>query len=202
MKKLAESKALDELQKLKTEYQSFIRTGYEHKAADCAICPTKGACCLDAHFVNVHITRLEAVAIAKTLRNLTGEKQREIYERAVAAVEKYDLKSAGDTFEKTFACPLFEKGVGCLVHLSGKPAPCISHACYERSEDLPPDFLQEEIENSIEKLNKKTYGGDLNQRAIPVWLDVINPYKNEIDKNIYPQMNTDKYEKYWRINRD
>ncbi len=178
MKILPESKALSELEKLKTSYRSFIKTNYEHRAADCETCPTRGACCLDAHFVNIHITKLEAVAIGKTLDNLSEEKQREIYERAREAIEQYDLKSDGDTFEKTFACPLFEKGVGCLVHASGKPAPCISHACYENQADLPPDYLQDEIETSIEKLNKKTYGDGLNLFAIPVWLDLINPFDN------------------------
>ena len=37
-------------------------------------CPTKGACCLDAHFVNVHISKLEAAAIVKTLENLDEDK--------------------------------------------------------------------------------------------------------------------------------
>ncbi len=176
MKMLSEAAALSKLQKLKTAHRSFIKTNYEHKAASCAICPTKGACCLDAHFVNVHITKLEAVAIGRTLEKLSEDKQREIYKRAAETIEKYDLKSEGDTFQKTFACPLFEKEIGCLVHSGGKPVPCISHACYERSEDLPPDYLQEQIETSIEKLNKKTYGSGLNQLAIPVWLDLVNPF--------------------------
>jgi hypothetical protein len=177
MKMLSETAALEKLHKLKTTYQSFIKTNYEHKAADCAICPTKGACCLDAHFVNVHITRLEAVAVRKTLENLSREKQREIYERAAEAVEKYDLKSDGDTFQKTFACPLFEKAVGCLVHSSGKPAPCISHGCYENKEDLPPEQFQETVENAVGKLNEKTYGNNPNWLPLPVWVGRINPFK-------------------------
>jgi hypothetical protein len=111
------------------------------------------------------------------LENLTEEKQREIYKRAAETVEKYDLKSDGDTFEKTFACPLFEKNIGCLVHSNAKPAPCISHACYERREDLPPEIFQEQAENQIEKLNKKTYGNALTWLPLPVWLDSINPFK-------------------------
>ncbi|MGI8493873.1 MAG: hypothetical protein ACR2L1_00995, partial [Pyrinomonadaceae bacterium] len=161
MKILPESKALDELGKLKADYQTFIKTNYETRAKSCSTCETKGACCLDAHFVNVHITKLEAVAIRKTLGNLSKEKQLEIYRRAAETVEKYDLKSSGDTFEKTFACPLFERNVGCLVHENAKPSPCISHACYENREDLPPERLQTEIENQIERLNKKTYGDAL-----------------------------------------
>lgn len=175
MKMLSESKALAELEKLKSDYQTLIKTNYEPRAKSCATCETKGACCLDAHFVNVHITRLEAVAVRKTLENLSAEKQRRIYERAAATVEKYDLKTDGDTFKKTFACPLFEKEIGCLVHEKAKPAPCISHACYENREDLPPEFLQESIESKIERLNEKTYGGAFNWLPLPVWLDAINP---------------------------
>lgn len=176
MKKLAETKALAELQKLKSDYQTFIKANFEHKAADCRICPTKGACCLDAHFVNVHITRLEAVAIRQTLAKLTEEQQLEVYRRTHETVEKYDLKSNGDTFAKTFACPLFETGVGCLVHFEGKPAPCISHACYENREDLPPERLQEIVENKIEKLNEKTYGKISNWQPLPIWIDSVNPF--------------------------
>ncbi len=173
MKKLPETKALSELHKLKTAYQEFIRTNYEPRAASCETCPTKGACCLDAHFVNVHISKLEAAAIRKTLEKLSVEKQREIYERAAATVEKYDLKSPGDTFRKTYACPLFETNVGCLVHQEGKPAPCISHACYERKEDLPPEKFQTAIEVQIERLNRRTYGKDSMWLPLPVWLELI-----------------------------
>jgi hypothetical protein len=170
MKILNETKALNELKRLKADYQTFIKTNYEHRAADCKTCPTKGACCLDAHFVNVHITRLEAVAIRKSFEKLSAEKQREVYERAFETVEKYDLSAPGDTFAKTFACPLFEKDVGCLVHSEGKPAPCISHACYENQEDLPPEHLQEAVEAKIEKLNERVYGKALSWLPLPVWL--------------------------------
>lgn len=171
MKKLPETKALDELRKLKTVYRDFIKTNYEHRAANCETCPTKGACCLDQHFVNVRITKLEAVAIRKILEKSDEPHRREIYRRVAETVEKYDLRSAGDSFEKTFACPLFEKEIGCLVHRSGKPAACIAHACYERPEDLPPDELQEEIELKIERLNRRTYGKNINLLPLPVWLD-------------------------------
>jgi len=181
MKMLSETKALSELQKLKTDYASFIKTNYEQKAASCEICPTKGACCLDAHFVNVHITRLEAVAIGKTLENLSEEKQREVYNRAAETVEKYDLNSGDNTFAKTFACPLFVKGIGCLVHSIAKPAPCISHACYENLEDLPPEQLQERVENSIEKLNVKTYRNNLSWLPLPMWLSRINPFTDYLE---------------------
>jgi hypothetical protein len=177
MKMLTETKALGGLEKLKTSFQNFIKTNYEYRAQNCQTCPTKGACCLDAHFVNVHITRLEAVAIRNTLKNLSEEKQREIYKRAAETVEKYNLKSDDDTFEKTFACPLFEKSLGCLIHENAKPSACISHACYENREDLPPERFQEQIENTIEKLNKRTYGNALTWLPLPVWLDSINTSK-------------------------
>ena len=177
MKTLTEIRALRELGKLKSDYRDFIKTNYEDKAQNCQTCPTKGACCLDAHFVNVHITRLEAAAIRKTLEKLSAEKQREIYRRAEETVEKYDLKTSGDTFAQTYACPLFEQGIGCLVHSESKPAPCISHACYENQEDLPPDNLQTEIENQIEGLNRRTYRNSPNYLPLPVWLDLINPFE-------------------------
>ena len=88
MKTLTEPKALNELKKLKTVYREFINVNYEHNAKSCLTCETKGACCLDAHFVNVHITRLEAVAIRETLRKLSEEKQCKIYKRAEETVEK------------------------------------------------------------------------------------------------------------------
>ncbi|MEJ7698162.1 MAG: hypothetical protein WKF71_00735 [Pyrinomonadaceae bacterium] len=80
MKMLTETRALNELSKLKTVYQNFIKTNYEQNAENCETCPTKGSCCLDAHFVNVHITRLEAVAIGDTLGKLDVEKQKEVYQ--------------------------------------------------------------------------------------------------------------------------
>lgn len=177
MKRLSETKALIELRKLKDDYREFVKTNYEYKAKSCVTCETKGVCCLDAHFVNVHITKLEAVAIRKTLGKLSEEKQREIYKRSEATVKKYNLSSHDGSFQNTFACPLFEKGIGCLVHFEGKPAPCISHACYENAEDLPTEMFQTEIENRIEKLNKLTYGNALSWLPLPVWLDLVNSFK-------------------------
>lgn len=179
MKRLSETKALIELKKLKDDYREFVKTNYEHNAKSCLTCETKGACCLDAHFVNVHITKLEAVAIRQTLGKLSEKTQRKIYKRAEETVKKYNLSSEGDTFEKTFACPLFEKGIGCLVHFEGKPAPCISHACYENAEDLPPDKLQAKVENQIDKLNKQTYGNAFLWLPLPVWLNLTNPFEKK-----------------------
>lgn len=169
MKMLAETKSLEKLKSLKTGYKNRIADDYEHRAKDCLTCETKGLCCLDEHFVNIHITKLEAVLIGKTLQKFSDEKQLEIYERVENAIEKYDLKSDGDTFEKTFACPLFEKETGCLIH-EVKPIPCIQHACYERREDLPPDSLQTETEEKIERLNEQTYGNLSQWLPLPIAL--------------------------------
>lgn len=175
MKPLSEKQALLKLRKLKTDFQNFIRENYEHRAQDCLTCPAQGACCTDAHFVNVHITRLEAAAIRAALRKFDEAKQKEIYRRAAETIEKYDLKTSGDTFAQTFACPLFEKGTGCLIHKEGKPAPCIQHACYENKADLPPDELLEKMENCIERLNRQTYGQNPGWLPLPLWLDLIKP---------------------------
>ncbi|HEY0426606.1 MAG TPA: hypothetical protein VGC76_02255 [Pyrinomonadaceae bacterium] len=170
MKMLSEKQALAKLSKLKTDYRELIKSGYEHKAKSCLTCETKGACCLDAHFVNVHITRLEAVAIVETLAQIDEQKRVEIYERIEKTIEKYNLNGTGDTFSQTFACPLFEKGAGCLVHSEAKPSPCIQHACYENEADLPPDEIQTEKENIIENLNQKTYGANWRWLPLPVWI--------------------------------
>ena len=163
MKPLSEKQALVKLQNIKNIFRGFIKRNYEHRAKDCNTCETQGACCLDAHFVNVHVTRLEAVLIRHELEKISPEKQREIYERMSETIEKYELTTEGDTFQKTYACPLFEKGTGCLVH-AVKPLPCIAHACYERKADLPPDELEAEAESKIEKLNEQTY------KKLPRWL--------------------------------
>jgi hypothetical protein len=163
MKPFSEKQALDKLRKLKNDYRNLITENYEHRAKSCETCETKGACCLDAHFVNVHITRLEAVLIREELQKLSAEKREEIQKRIAETVEKYDLTSDGDTFQKTFACPLFERSVGCLMH-AVKPTACIAHACYEREEDLPPDELQTQTEMKIERLNERTY------KKAPRWL--------------------------------
>ncbi|MGI9036535.1 MAG: hypothetical protein ACR2GD_10915 [Pyrinomonadaceae bacterium] len=176
MKFLSQSKALLKVEKIKSDYRGVIQNGYEVKAKNCLTCETQGICCADAHFVNVHVTRLEAILMRENLRRLSAEKQKEIYKRNSDAIEKYDLKSGGERFAKTFACPLFEKGAGCLIH-SVKPVPCIQHACYARREDLPPDELQAEVEAKIEKLNWQTYGKSANWLPLPVWLDLLNEEK-------------------------
>ena len=164
---------LTELKRIKTNYQNLIRDNFEFNAKSCATCETKGACCLDAHFVNVHITRLEAVAINEVLAKLSAEKQAQIVKRIEETIEKYNLTEEGDTFTQTFACPLFEPQIGCLIHNEGKPLPCIQHACYEREEDLPPQCLQDFAAQKVEKLNAEVYGEDWRWLPLPLWLKII-----------------------------
>ena len=172
MKPLSEKQALLKLDELKSNFRRNIKQNYEHRAKSCATCETKGACCLDAHFVNVHITKLEAVSIARSFADFTPEKQREIQDRITETIEKYELSTEGDTFAKTYACPLFEQNVGCIIH-EIKPIPCIAHACYERAEDLPPDELQKNAELKIERLNEHTYKQFTTWLPLPVWLNSL-----------------------------
>src|SRR2546421_12285859 len=85
MRKLSEAEALARLQRSKAAFQTHVKLNFEHRALDCRACPTPGACCTDAHFVNVNITRLEAVAIRETIRRtprLTEDERRAVYNRA------------------------------------------------------------------------------------------------------------------------
>jgi hypothetical protein len=174
----SEQEALAQLQRAKSSYQSFIKLNYEHAAEDCRTCPTRGVCCTDAHFVNVHITRLEAIAIRETLARtprLSDAGRRAVYKRAVEAVKSYNLSAAGDTFKQTYSCPLYEPSIGCLVHARAKPAPCIQHACYENWEDLPPATLQARTEHRVEQLNEEVYGAEWEWLPVPVWLTLVDP---------------------------
>jgi hypothetical protein len=129
--------------------------------------------------VNVHITRLEAVAIRETIARtprLTEDERCAVYARARAAVERYELSASGATFAQTFACPLFVKGTGCLVHRRAKPAPCIQHACYEVWADVPPLSAQWREERRVERLNSEVYGAAWAWLPLPVWLTLVDPY--------------------------
>lgn len=167
MKPVSETRALDGLFKIKADLRSEI-SGYESRAKSCETCETPGVCCLDAHFVNVHISRLEAVAVSNALAALPATLQRKVELRIGAAIENYGLSSEGDTFAQKFACPLFEKGIGCLVHATAKPAACIVHACYENADDLPPDELLSAAENRIDALNTRVYGKPQTWLPLPV----------------------------------
>jgi hypothetical protein len=178
MKTLTEAQALTLLRRGKTAYQSHIKLGYERAARPCAVCPTPGVCCTDAHFVNVHITRLEAVAIRETLSRtprLDDGARSSVYERARAAVARYGLTAGGDTFARTYSCPLFAPGAGCLVHARAKPAPCVQHACYDDWRDVPPAALQWRAEARVERLNEQTYGAAWAWLPVPVWLTLVDP---------------------------
>jgi hypothetical protein len=177
-RKQSEREALAQLQRVKSAYQSFIKVNYEHAAEDCRTCPTRGVCCTDAHFVNVHITRLEAVAIRETIGRtprLTDEARRAVYARARLAVGRYGLRAAGDTFAQTYSCPLYDARLGCLVHARAKPAPCIQHACYQDWEDLPPAGLQARTEHRVEQLNRDVYGAAWAWLPLPLWLSLVDP---------------------------
>ncbi len=146
----------------------MITDVYEHRAKACAVCETPGACCLDEHFVNVHVSRLEAAAIGKAIADLPAQTKKAVRERTAKVIEKYKLDEAIDTSTATYACPLFEKGTGCLVHDTAKPLPCIMHACYSSEADLPPDELLDEAELAVNKLNEQTYRRPTGQLPIPL----------------------------------
>lgn len=178
MKTLSEQRALTQLQCAKAAYQTRIVRGYEHAALSCKKCPTPGACCTDAHFVNIHITRLEAVAMRETLERtprLDDEQRRAVYARAADAVRRYQLRASHQTFGRTYSCPLFEPGAGCLVHRRAKPAPCIQHGCYENWRDVPPNDLQRHSEHRIEQLNRAVYGAAWAWLPTPLWLTLVDP---------------------------
>jgi hypothetical protein len=137
---------------------------FERRAADCAACDTPGACCLDEHFVNVRITRLEAAAIAQVIERLPAIRRAGAEER----IRNSSLRLAGSDDVDTFACPLYEKGTGCLVHDEAKPVPCIVHACYDKREEVPPDDLQDAAELAIDRLNSRIYGRSTALEPLPI----------------------------------
>jgi hypothetical protein len=121
--------------------------------------------CLDEHFVNVRITRLEAAAIGRVIDELPVSLREWVFRRVENSIKDYRLT---DSSNEKFACPIFEKGVGCLVHSTAKPLPCIQHACYEKREDLPPDKLLIEAEEKIDRLNRLVYGKASAMKPLPV----------------------------------
>jgi hypothetical protein len=167
MRLLSETKGIERLAGVREEFAREIRNGFEHRARACSACETPGACCLDEHFVNVRVTRLEGRAIAGRLEELPTVLHGKVRLRAEEAIERHRLDETTDP-AKTYACPLYEKGVGCLVHDSAKPLPCIAHACYEREGDLPPDELLTEREIKIADLNRRVYGRAEPPVPIPV----------------------------------
>lgn len=153
------------LAELREGVRAAVTNAYEHRAKSCSACSTPGACCLDEHFVNVRISRLEANAILKALDPLPGDVRRKVAIRTEAAIEKYELF---DQQNERFACPLYEKGVGCLVHHTAKPMPCIVHACYDAAEDLPPGEILDRAELAAADLDCRAYGRPTLRFPIPV----------------------------------
>jgi hypothetical protein len=166
MRPLSRTKAQIRLRKLKDEFRKQIFVNYEHRAKSCDVCDTKGACCLDAHFVNVRVSKLEAEAISRVINELPAIKKAGVLARSAQAIGDLDLSTGEANSAATYACPLFDRDAGCLVHETAKPLPCINHACYERKEDLPPETLLAQHELNVEDLNIRTYG-----RATP-WLPI------------------------------
>jgi hypothetical protein len=170
---MEEPKALVQLRRAKQSFARYINSNYAFKALDCSKCST--VCCADSEFVNVNITRLEAEAIWRTLKNsprISQEKFVEIVERARETIKRYKLSGPGDTFKQTYACPLFEPGIGCTVHWKAKPAPCIQHGCYDDWHDLPDTAEFARVERRVEQLNERVYNEERNWEyaTIPVWL--------------------------------
>src|SRR5258708_35732921 len=123
MKMLSEKRELESLRTIREGFREQIQTNYEPRAKNCGTCETQGACCLDAHFVNIRISRLEAAAIREVIERLPEETRSGIFDRVENTITNYGLGSGS---KEKFACPLFEKGTGCLVH-AAKPLPCIQH---------------------------------------------------------------------------
>ncbi|MFN2501990.1 MAG: hypothetical protein ABR530_08265 [Pyrinomonadaceae bacterium] len=168
MKLVSETRSLKKLSDLKERFKENI-SDYEARAKSCETCEVQGSCCLDAHFVNVRVSRLEAVAIERVLTSLAPEKRQIVEKRIDDAVTRYGL-TVDPTQDRTFACPLFERGTGCLVHNEGKPLPCIAHACYEDQPDLPPENILIEKELAVDALNSRTYGSPQPWLPLPVAL--------------------------------
>jgi len=173
MKPLPEKKALEGLDEIRKGLRDRV-SAFESRAKDCGTCETKGECCTDRHFVNVHVTRLEARSIFSALDGLSSELRKAVSERNRLEVEKFKDSPEGSGFFRTYSCPLFEPSIGCLVHHTAKPLPCIHHACYENETDLPPDELLETAETDVSRLNTRTYGNAWNWQPIPLWLDGSN----------------------------
>jgi hypothetical protein len=170
MRPLSRTQAQVKLRKLKDDLRERVAAEYEHRAKSCDICDMKGACCQDAHFVNVRVSPLEGEAIRNAVEDLSPIQRAGVAARTSDAIERYGLDGSGAA--RTYACPLFDHHAGCLVHEKAKPLPCIIHACYERSEDVPPDSLLAEEELAVEKLNVRTFGRS--QPWLPIPIAILN----------------------------
>lgn len=168
MKPMPENLGLLKLANAKARLRARVAP-FETRAKNCLTCETQGACCLDAHFVNVAITRLEAVAMVAKLDELDESQRATVNQRTDDAIDRFGLRQNPDGLSRTYACPLFEKGVGCLVH-DVKPTACIVHACYETPEHLPPAEILSAAEAEIERIDHRVYRGANAAKPIPVFL--------------------------------
>jgi hypothetical protein len=164
MRLISRTTALLRLAELRDAFRSHIAANFEHRAKSCGTCATRGACCLDAHFVNVRISRLDAEAVNYAINRLPAPKRVVVLGRAEQAIETFHLEENG----RTYACPLYDPDAGCLVHEEAKPFACIAHACYENREDIPPDHLLTEQEGLVDDLNVHSYGRSQPWLPIPV----------------------------------
>lgn len=160
--------------KLATARQSLRKAvaAYETNAKDCGACETRGVCCTDVHFVNVHITRLETKAIASAVKDLTEETRLNILKNISLSAGTLKEKESPDFEMQFYSCPLFDETVGCSVH-EVKPGACIHHACYEKQTDLPPTEVLEEYEQEVFDLNRQVYGRDSMPLPIPIALSLM-----------------------------
>lgn len=172
MRLTSQNKAIAKLAEIRNAFRAEISQKYEHRAKSCLTCETPGACCLDAHFVNVRISRLEAAAINEVLAELPTPVKNAVQKRTADCISEYKLDEAIETETATYACPLFEKGIGCLVHNIAKPLPCIAHACYGSQADIPPDGLLDSAEMSVHLLNIRTYGRSEPLVSIPLAISI------------------------------
>jgi hypothetical protein len=152
MRPRSESSAIESLAAVREDFRKVISSRYEQRAKRCDECKNPGICCTDRHFVNVEISRLEAAAIDRAIKELNTELQQRIFMRVKREAESLSLRRDGK-----YSCPLFEPGIGCTVHNTAKPLPCIFHSCYERREDLPPDELLDLAEEKVVILNRRVY---------------------------------------------
>ncbi len=166
MKLVSETKSIERLSRIRENFRSKI-SKFEARAKSCSTCTTQGACCLDAHFVNVRVSRLEAVAIAQAIGQLDPIHRTNVRRRMVDAIARFHLDESTDA---TYTCPLYQIGVGCLVHETAKPLACIAHACYESTDELPPEDLLDDAEAEIDKLNRRSYGNMTTLVPIPIAL--------------------------------
>ena len=156
MKLLSESIGVARLANIREDFRDEIAAKFEPRAKACSSCETPGACCLDEHFVNVRVSRLEAAAIRNAVSELDSGVQAAVFTR----LERIEPDA------EFYACPLYQPGVGCLIHNTAKPLPCIAHACYERKEDLPPDEFLSAREVEVDDLNRRVYGRSETQMPI------------------------------------